>query len=607
MIRSILKWFSIVFVVLALLAGALVANVVWFKPVTLNLFFERTFMRFALDSPQTLTSVGILESLPIKFYQGKLDEVSVARTEQLRQFAEDSLITLRRYNRDRYEGQQALSYDILEWYLASEAEGGRWEWHAYPLHQMFGIHTTLPNFMIQEHPVRNERDVDFYLQRLSGFPAAFEGMVELLEESERRGIIAPRFSIESTLASMRGFIDQPVSENPLYVELLERVDAIEGFPAERRSSLPEQLAETISNYVYPAYQTLIAHQESLLERAHSNDGVWRLPDGDEYYAWRVRSHTTTDYSPAEIHAMGVAEVARIDAEMDEILCGQGYCEGTVGERMNALGNDPRFLFEDSDEGRDAILQAFRDINAEIEAGLDDWFDVRPMAAVEVRRMPPHQEVGSALASYGRPSMDGSRPGVFYANLRYVEGHPRFGLRTLTYHEATPGHHLQIALQTELRGVPTFRRMVPFTAYAEGWAMYAERLAWEAGFQEDPYDNLGRLQAELFRAVRLVVDTGMHYKRWSREEGIEYMHAKTGMLMTDVTREIQRYLVWPGQALAYKVGMIKMLELRELAQNQLGEDFDIREFHNVVLLNGAMPLGILEQVVQDWINERSSGA
>ncbi len=601
MIRSILKWFSIVVVVLALLAGALVANVLWFKPVTLNLFFERTFMRFALDSPQTLTMVGVLDGLPIKFYQGKLDEVSVAQTERLGQFVEDSLATLRRYDRERYEGQQALSYDILEWYLTNEVERGRrWAWHYFPLQQMYGVDSSLPRFMTQMHPIRNERDVDFYLQRLSAFPAAFSGTVERLQESERRGVLAPRFSVEMTLASMREFIAQPVTENPLYVELLNRVDAIENFPAQRRERLPDELAESIKTYVYPAYETLIAYQEGLLDRAHSNDGVWRLPEGDAYYAWQVRSHTTTDYSPAEIHAMGRAEVARIEAEMDEILCSEGYCEGPVGERMQALHTEPRFLFEDSDEGREAILEAYREIVAEIEAGLDDWFDRRPVAAVEVQRTPVHAQVGAARAYYAPPSFDGSRPGVFFANLHNVEEHPRFGLRTLAYHEATPGHHFQIALQTELRGVPMFRRMIPFTAYAEGWALYAEQLAWEAGFQDDPYDNLGRLQAEQFRAVRLVVDTGMHYKRWSREQAIEYMYAKTGMPLSEVTREIQRYLVIPGQALAYKVGMIKMLELRELAQSRLGEDFDIREFHNVVLLNGAMPLDILEQVVHDWL-------
>ena len=325
MIRSILKWFSIVFVVLALLAGGLVANVVWFKPVTLNLFFERTFFRFALNSPQTLTSAGILDGLPFNVHQGRLDEVSVAHTEGLGQFAEDSLNTLRRFNRERYEGQQALSYDIFEWFLANQVDGNRWTWHQYPLHQMSGIHTQLPIFMSRAHPIRNKRDVDFYLQRLAGFPAAFAGTVERLRESERRGVIAPRFSIETTLASMRDFVGQPVSDNVLYTSLMERVEAIEHFPDERRASLSDELTETILNSVYPAFETLIAHKESQLARADSYDGVWRLPDGDEYYAWVARSQTTTDLTPAEIHDLGLVEVERIQAEMDDILCGQVYC------------------------------------------------------------------------------------------------------------------------------------------------------------------------------------------------------------------------------------------------------------------------------------------
>ncbi|AKS42960.1 DUF885 domain-containing protein [Wenzhouxiangella marina] len=603
MIKRIFKWGGLTVAALILLLGALVVNVVWFKPVTLNLFFERTFLQFGLDSPQALTSIGLFDALPIKFYQGKLDEVSIERQEAMDAWVEDSLTTLRRYDRSDYEGQEALSYDIFEWFLARQVEGQRWSWHDFPLHQMRGIHTGLPNFMLQVHPVRNEQDVDFYLARLAGFPEAFAGTVEVLEEHERRGVVAPRFAIEKTLESMREFIEQPVEDNPLYAEFLERVDAIEGFPEGRRRALPGELAEVIREAVYPAYESLIAYQDALLLRARSNDGVWRLPDGDDYYAWAVRWHTTTDYTPEDVHQIGLAEVARIEAEMDAILCSVGRCEGSVGERVQALSRDPDQLFEDSDAGREAILDAFREIITEIDGGLDDWFDVRPAAGVEVRRVPEYAEDGSAGAYYSRPAMDGSRPGVFFAKLKHVEEHPRFGLRTLAYHEAIPGHHFQIALQQELTGVPMFRRMLPFTAYSEGWALYAERVAWEAGFQNDPLDNLGRLQAEQFRAVRLVVDTGMHYRRWTREQAIEYMVEKTGMARTDVVSEIERYLVMPGQALAYKVGMMKLLELRDRARAELGERFDIRQFHNRILMNGSMPLDIVESVIDEWIEER----
>ena len=600
MIKRILKWLGIAGLVAFILASALAVNVIWFKPVSLNLFFERTFLQFGLRSPQALTVIGIFDRLPVKFYQGRLDEVSVARTEEMNQWVRDSLGTLRRYDRDRYDGQKGLSYDIFEWFLEAQVEGQQWTWHSYPVNQMFGIHTMLPDFMLQLHPIRNERDVGFYLERLEQFPDAFGGTVEVLHERERRGIQPPRFAVEKPLESMREFIDRPATENPLYVELLEKVDALADFPAARRERLPAELALVIEDRVYPAYRMLIDYYDSLLPDAVSNDGVWRLPDGDEYYAWTVAWHTTTDYSPGEIHQIGLREVARIEAEMDASLCAEGYCDGSVGERMQALNEDPAFLFDDSEAGREAILAAFRDIIAEIEGGLDEWFDVRPEASVEVRRVPEYSEDGAPGAYYMPPSLDGSRPGVFYAKLQNVEEHPKFGLRTLAYHEAVPGHHFQIALQQQIEGVPMFRKILPFTAYSEGWALYAEQLAWEAGFQQDPFDNLGRLQAEQFRAVRLVVDTGMHHARWSREEAIEYMVEKTGMARTDVITEIERYLVMPGQALAYKTGMNKILELREAARERLGEDFDIRNFHNVVLMNGSMPLSILERVVEDWI-------
>jgi len=605
MFKRLLKWLALSAVALILLVGVLLVNVIWFKPVTLNLFFERTFLQFGLNSPQALTAIGILDGLPVKFYQGELDEVSVERTEEMNQWLVDSLTTLRRYDREDYDGQKALSYDIFEWFLARQVDGQRWTWHSFPLHQMSGIHTGLPNFMLQMHPVRNEQDIDFYLERLQQFPDAFGGTVEILYEREQRGILPPRFAVEKTLEAMRAFIAQPVTENPLYLEFLAKVDELDNIPEERRRQLPGELAEVISASVYPAYEQLIAYQDSTLARASSNDGVWRLPDGDDYYAWAARWHTTTDYTPEQIHQIGLAEVARIEAEMDAILCGQGRCEGSVGERMQALNADETQLFEDSAAGREAILQAFRDIIVEIDQGLDEWFDVRPSAPVEVRRVPEYAEEGSAGAYYMPPAMDGSRPGVFYAKLLNVDEHPRFGLRTLAYHEAIPGHHFQIALQQEISGVPMFRKMLPFTAYAEGWALYSEQLAWEAGFQDDPLNNLGRLQGEQFRAVRLVVDTGMHYKRWSREQAIEYMVEKTGMARTDVTSEIERYLVMPGQALAYKVGMLKILELREHARQALGDSFDIREFHNVILMNGSMPLAILEGVINDWIAQNQT--
>jgi uncharacterized protein (DUF885 family) len=317
----------------------------------------------------------------------------------------------------------------------------------------------------------------------------------------------------------------------------------------------------------------------------------------------VETHTTTTMKAAELHELGLREVARIGAEMDAILDAAGYRQPTREQRIAAVSKEPSQSYPNTDAGRAQVLKDYQAAIDEIAKGIGPWFHSQPKAAVVVERVPATSEKSSAFAYYNPPAMDGSKPGVFYANLRKVDEIARFGMRTLAYHEAIPGHHTQIATALEIKGLPMFRRMVPFTAYGEGWALYAERLAWEAGFQNHPLDNLGRLQAEMFRAVRLVVDTGIHAKKWTREQAIDYMIANTGMPKIEVIAEVERYFVMPGQALAYKVGMMKMLELRERAKTRLGAKFDIRDFHDVVLKNGAMPLSILERVVDDYVEAR----
>jgi uncharacterized protein (DUF885 family) len=328
--------------------------------------------------------------------------------------------------------------------------------------------------------------------------------------------------------------------------------------------------------------------------------VWALPDGDKYYQYAIQTHTTTTLTAEQIHQTGLAEVARIGAEMDAILAAAGYTQKTRAERIQALSKSPAQLYANDDSGRAQILKDYQAIIDEITAGLDPAFATKPRAKVEVQRVPVFTERTAPGAYYNAPPLDGSRPGVFFANLRDMTEQPKFSMRTLAYHEAVPGHHLQMSIARELKGLPLFRTVIPFTAYSEGWALYAERLAWEMGFEKDPMDNLGRLRDEMFRAVRLVVDTGMHAKHWTREQAIEYMVANTGMAEAAVVTEIERYLVSPGQALAYKTGMLKILELRERARAALGTKFDIREFHDVVLKNGAMPLAVLERVVDAYI-------
>jgi uncharacterized protein (DUF885 family) len=424
---------------------------------------------------------------------------------------------------------------------------------------------------------------------------------------EEAGIIPPKFVIAHVLEQMRAFVGKPATEQILYTHFAEKSEEIEDLKPAGREELLTRLESRIQGTVYPAYGRLIDYFERLDQKATTDDGVWKLPDGDEFYAWTLAHHTTTDLSAEEIHNLGLQEVDRIQTEMRGILLALEYDISDLAATMNALNEEERFLYPDTDEGRAQIIDDYQAMIDEIDAGLSPMFDIRPSSGVEVRRVPEFRQATAPGAYYNAPAFDGSRPGVFFINLRSVKEIPKFGMRTLAYHEAIPGHHFQIAVAQEIEGVPFFRRIIPFTAYTEGWALYSEMLAAENGFQEDPYDRLGYLTAQVFRAVRLVVDTGIHHMRWTREEAIAYMLANTGMPYTDVVAEIERYIVNPGQATAYMVGRLEIEAIRDRAQERLGDAFDIREFHNVVLGNGAVPLGILEQLVDRWVEKTLTGA
>ena len=408
------------------------------------------------------------------------------------------------------------------------------------------------------------------------------------------------------LAETRGFVGTSPDKNMLFTTLVDKLEKMDPpMEAGQRQRVLNTTRQRIEQVVYPAMQTLVDYYADLLPKARDNNGVWDLPDGDAFYAYRVREQTSTTMTPDEVHELGLAEVARIEAEMDAILQAEGLTEGTIGERVDQIAMREDQLYPDTDEGRAQILADYQTIIDEIDAGLDPYFGVRPKAGVKVERVPEFREKTAPGAYYNAPSFDGSRPGIFYANLRSVREVAKFTMRTLAYHEAIPGHHFQTAIQQELEGVPMFRRLLGFTSFSEGWALYAERLAWEIGFQDKPLDNLGRLQAEMFRAVRLVVDSGMHHKRWTREQAIDYMREKTGMSETDVVAEIERYLVMPGQALAYKVGMNTILRLREEAKATLDERFDLKAFHDLVLQGCDLPLTLLESRVHQWVSSVGS--
>lgn len=599
--RRVLKWSVRLVLLLMLGLMLLVAHTVWLKPLRINWFYERVFFEYGLRSPQMLSSMRILPAW-MDWYSDDLDDASLAFEDQMTAKIRNDLAMLRRYDRSAQQGDALLSYDMLEYFLAITDEGDRFRHHNYPLNQLFGLQNGLPTFMATQHPIDSHKAAENYVARLGKFPVVFAQTLEGLQARETEGIIPPRFVVEKVLDEMNRFIAVTPKENILYTSFAERLGKL---PAEEidpatREHLLGEVASAIEASVYPSYRKFVAYYDALLPKATANNGVWALPDGEAFYAWAVRQHTTTDMTADQVHELGLSEVARIEMEMDAILIAEGLGEGSVGARVQQIGARPDQLYPDSDAGREQIIADFQRIIDEIDAGLGAAFNVRPKAGVKVERVPVFREKTAPGAYYNAPAFDGSRPGVFSINLRNTAEVARFGMRTLAYHEAIPGHHFQTTIQQELQGVPTFRKVLPFTAFSEGWALYSERLAWELGFQDQPLDNLGRLQAEMFRAVRLVVDTGMHHRRWTREQAIDYMREKTGMPETDVVAEIERYLVNPGQALAYKVGMNRILALREEAKAALGERFVLARFHDMVLTGGDMPLTLLERRVREWI-------
>jgi uncharacterized protein (DUF885 family) len=415
-------------------------------------------------------------------------------------------------------------------------------------------------------------------------------------------VVLPPALLEKSLVVIGDTVAPPPEESPLVTTFVERMAKAKDLDPKLQAQLRTEAVAAVKTSVYPAYERMKAALIAERPKAEGTaDGVGRLPDGAAYYQSMLRQFTTTDYTPEQVHALGLAEVARIDAEMDALLDSQGLTDGTVAERMAALATDPRFLLPNTDEGRAALLAKYNAILDDMNARMPEYFRTVPPGKLAVERVPVSAEKGSARAYYSPAAMDGSRAGTFYANLRDTGETPTWGMKTLAYHEGIPGHHFQIATAQGLKGLPLLRQQPIYTAYAEGWALYAERLAAEIGlYAEDPFGDLGRLQAEMFRAVRLVVDTGLHAKGWTREQAIAYMVDTAGMGESEVTSEVERYMALPGQACAYKVGQIKILELRERARAALGAGFSLKDFHTVVLENGAVPLTVLERLVDEWI-------
>jgi uncharacterized protein (DUF885 family) len=576
----------------------------WGQPWSIDHFYTRVLLKYMLGHPQLITQIG----LPLPIGRDRLDDYSPAAEDADLAMARENLARLHRYDRSKLQGEARLSYDTMEWFLESAVAGEKFKLDGYPLNQLFGFQSELPDFMISTQPLRTPRDAESYVRRVGAFGTAIDQTLARLRMRDSAGVIPPRFVLREVRDQMVKFSSPPPDSNLLYTHFVAATDTLKGLDPHRRDALRSELAKEVAGTVVPSYRKLIAFVSDQEARATDDDGVWKLPNGDAFYDFALRTFTTSDLPADTIHALGLEEVARLEAQMTALMNQKKLPSGAFGDRMRRMRKDPHFGYPAGDSGRAMILADYGKILDDASQRSNALFDVRPKGRLEVKRVPAFKEATSPGAYYNPPAVDGSRPGVFFANLRDPEETKRPDMRTLAYHEGIPGHHFQLTIAQELKGLPFFRKILPFTAYSEGWALYAERLALENGFHRDAFDSLGAMDAELFRAVRLVVDTGIHRDHWTRRQAIDYMVANTGMDTSAVVTEIERYIVMPGQACAYKVGQLEILRLRQRAMERLGPRFDIRKFHDEVLTHGALPLTLLERVIDDWIaREESSPA
>jgi len=548
-------------------------------PGSVNNFINKKSLTLIGDSPEALTFMG-LDGMPlIDRHSHRLADYTEAQWDVSLGKAQSMLDGLNKYDPEKLKGQDLLSYEITKWLLEDQMGDTDLRYTSYPISQLSGPHVNLPSFLTDRHAIKTQKSVDNYLSRLREFGRVLNETHVLVDTHTEKGVIPPDFIVKKTIGVLEAFIEDGPAENPLVNTLPKRLEEAGGFSDEATKDILAEAEKIVTDVVIPGYEKLIAQQKALLPKTNSDAGIYRIPNGERIYATAVRSNTTTDFSADDIHETGLSEVTRIEAAMDKILITQGLTEGTVSERVRILMEDPDQLFPNTDEGREAMIEYLVELNTDIMGKADKYFVTLPPQELEIKRVPEFSQDSAPGGYYQPPGIFDSTPGRFYINQKDTADNPKWTLPTLLYHEAAPGHHFQISRSQMIEGVPFLRKMSPFTAYTEGWALYAERVAAEdmGLYADNPLGDLGRLQAEQFRAVRLVVDTGLHHKRWTREQAIEYMVSKTGMTEAEVTREIERYVVWPGQALAYKTGQLAILRMRARAEKELGEKFNLRLF------------------------------
>ncbi|KZN46741.1 hypothetical protein N474_04250 [Pseudoalteromonas luteoviolacea CPMOR-2] len=561
-----------------------------------NALFEESFNRSVMRSPIYQTYLGI------KTDYDKWDDQSEERELEDLALTKKDLVAINAIDRSKLDANTQVSYDLFKQSLENTIADFQWRHYSYPVNQMYGTHSMVPAFLINQHQITDVKDAKAYISRLNGVPKLFDQLIEGLETRADKGIIAPKFVfphvIESSKNIIKGAPFVAGDDSAILADFKRKVNKLE-IAQNEKDALISEVTSSLTSAVKPAYSKLINYLHKLEKRADSRDGVWKFKDGDKFFNNALKRTTTTDLTAQEIHKIGLQEVARIHDEMREIKEKVGF-KGDLKAFMQFMRDDKQFYLPNTEEGKAKYLADATAMIDNMKSRLDELFIVKPKADMIVKRVEAFREKAAGKAFYQQPSPDGSRPGVYYANLYDMEAMPTYQMEALAYHEGIPGHHMQIAIAQELENMPKFRKFGRYTAYVEGWGLYSELVPKEMGLYEDPYSDFGRLAMELWRACRLVVDTGIHAMKWTRQEGIDYYVNNTPNAKSDAVKMVERHIVMPSQATAYKIGMNKIIELREDAKKELGNKFDIREFHDVVLKNGPVPLNVLEQFVDEWV-------
>ena len=566
-----------------------------------NQFFESIFLDQVQESPEFQTRLG---------YKSNYDQWDDITWEQRRSKIRKGIYNLKylhdTIDYDKLDEATKISYRLIERRFERQIESNDYIFNSYPVTHRGGKHSSIPSFLINYHKVDDEEDVKDYLKRLRNIEPLMDDLIRELKFREDLNIVAPQFvypqAIKVSQNIISGYPFEDVKKrNVLFNDFSKKLDKLDlsGPVKTRYLSEAEAILVTI---VKSSYRKLIDFLSTQETKATDNFGVWKYKDGAEYYQFQLDGYTTLGLTPEQIHATGLQEVERIHQEIYGIMEATQF-EGTLQDFFEFMRTDPQFYYPDNQKGRDAYLNQVNVIMDTLTANIDQLFNGLPSIPFVVKAVEPYREESAGIAFYQRGKADGSRPGIYYANLYTMQDMPTYKLENLAYHEAIPGHHLQISIALETKGMPSFRKYGGYSVYSEGWALYSETLPKEVGLYKDPYSDFGRLSGELWRACRLVVDTGIHHYRWTREEGIEYYRSNTANPEGECVKMVERHIVWPGQAVSYKIGMLKIQELREYAETELGEKFSLQDFHDIVLKNGAMTMDILQDVVYQWVENQ----